>query len=226
VLHNIDPEPFVEVARRREHVLQLQVWSEPVLSFLDTHEVLPCVAIDSKRRVLYQPWGTPFSENFWQVEPIRDGARNEFWIGSVWNNPLNQGNEAMIHEWRNVLRSFGIRFRKVPYGWPDTRLGYGGLVRRSRLAAAVVGDWQKEHGYVPCRLFKNISFGALPVGNSQVYKRLFSDSAVVADSLSGLVDSYLALTLTERRERVRAAQSSMRNYTYEAAFNRILEQVF
>jgi hypothetical protein len=99
------------------------------------------------------------------------------------------------------------------------------LVRRSRLAAAVVGDWQREHGYLPCRLFKNVSFGAVPIGNSPVYERLFGNIALVCDDLSELVNSYLALSPADRRERVRSAQDLMRNYTYEAAFNRILDQM-
>lgn len=225
VLHNIDPQPFVEIADRRNHVLQLQVWSEPVRNLVSTSEVLPCVALDLEKHVLYQPWGTPFPETSWKTEPLGTAARSEFWIGSVWDNPQNQGNESMIREWRSVLQSAGIHFRKVPYGWPDTQLGYGSLVRRSRLAAAVVGDWQKEHGYVPCRLFKNISFGAVPIGNSPVYRLLLGDCAIVSEDLCELLNMYLCLSVADRRERIRAAQVVMRNYTYESAFNRILEQV-
>ncbi len=225
VAHNIDPEPYLESLINREHFLQIQVWAEPVSSFIGAREILPCVYLDEDNHVLYQPWGTPFAEYEWVRKPLKARRGDEFWIGSVWNNSSNQGNASMIPEWRDVLSSFGITLRKVPYGWPDNKIGYGGLVRRSSIAAAPVGDWQRENGYLPCRLFKNVSFGAVPVGNSPIYGRLFSDSAILGPSLKDTVIQYLELSITERHERVEFAQACMRQYTYEAAFKRILDQV-
>jgi hypothetical protein len=34
-------------------------------------------------------------------------------------------------------------------------------IRRSRIAPAIAGRWQVEHNYLPCRMFKNISYGQL-----------------------------------------------------------------
>lgn len=65
----------------------------------------------------------------------------------------------------------------------------------------------------------------MPSGNSPVYKRLFGNIALVSDDLSELVNSYLAMSPSDRRERVKSAQDLMRSYTYEAAFIRILDQV-
>ena len=225
VLHNIDPSPFLSCLTERFHLLTIQVWSKPVLSDPQVQEILPCVALDDTNHVLYQPWGTPFAEYEWVREPLKARRGVEYWIGSVWNNSSNQGNASMIPEWRDVLGSHGITLRKVPYGWPDNKIGYGGLVRRSSIAAAPVGDWQRENGYLPCRLFKNVSFGAVPVGNSPIYGRLFSDSAILGPSLKDTVIQYLELSITERHERVEFAQACMRQYTYEAAFKRILDQV-
>jgi len=225
VLHNIDPSPFLSYLTERSHLLTIQVWSKPVLYDPQVQEILPCVALDHTNHVLYQPWGTSFAMREWVREPLKARRGVEYWIGSVWNDSLNQGNASMIPEWRDVLGSHGITLRKVPYGWPDNRIGYGGLVRLSSIAAAPVGDWQRENGYLPCRLFKNVSFGAVPVGNSPIYGRLFSDSAIVATSLSETVRQYMELSSVERHERLKLAQACMEQYTYEAAFNRILDQV-
>ncbi len=225
VAHNIDPEPYLESLINRAHFLQIQVSIKLGAFYRGAREILPCIYLDEEKHVLFQPWGTPFAEYEWVREPLKARRGAEFWIGSVWNNPLNQGNASMIPEWRDVLSSHGITLRKVPYGWPDTKLAYGGLVRLSSIAAATVGDWQREHDYLPCRLFKNVSFGAVPVGNSPIYRRVFSNSAIVGTSLNDTVNQYLELSITERHERVKFAQECMGNYTYEAAFNRILAHV-
>ena len=225
VLHNINPEPFLPFLNKRSHLLQIQVWTKSALGNPQAQELIPCVSLDTTNYVLYQPWGTPFAIHEWVRKPIKAKLATEFWIGSVWNNALNQGNRQMYGEWLQVLRSHGIDLRKMPYGWPDTKFTYGSLVRLSSIAGAVVGEWQRDNGYIPCRLFKNISFGAVPVGNSRFFSRIFGASAVTGDSLEEVLSNYLELALREKIERLHSAQELMIAYTYEAAFNRILAQV-
>ena len=40
------------------------------------------------------------------------------------------------------------------------------LIRDSTLAPSIVNQWQKDHGYIPCRIFKNTSYGTVPVTTS------------------------------------------------------------
>ena len=42
------------------------------------------------------------------------------------------------------------------------------IIANSEIAPAIVGSWQKEHEYVPCRIFKNISYGKLGMTNSEI----------------------------------------------------------
>ena len=225
VLHNLDPTPFVEVSSQRSHVLTIQVWSKYPRELSDVERMLPCISFDSRENVLYQPWGTPFSEAEWIHKPLSSRGRREFWIGSAWNNHLNQGNVQALEEWATLLADRGITFSKVPYGLPDTRKGYGSLVRTSKFAAAIVGSWQRVNKYVPCRVFKNVSFGALPLGNTDVYTDVFGESAVTNESLEDVLDHCLALTAAEKEDRLREAQEHLRHYTYEASFNRILDRI-
>ena len=38
-------------------------------------------------------------------------------------------------------------------------------VRLSRLAPSLAGEWQAENNYLPCRFFKNVSYGQLGITN-------------------------------------------------------------
>jgi hypothetical protein len=55
------------------------------------------------------------------------------------------------------------------------------LIQESYLAPAIVGRWQKEKGYIPCRIFKNISYGQMGVTNSERVYELF-DKKIVYNS--------------------------------------------
>ena len=48
----------------------------------------------------------------------------------------------------------------------------------SFLAPAIVGKWQGERGYIPCRIFINIAAGQLGVTNSRRVYELFDQKIV------------------------------------------------
>lgn len=52
------------------------------------------------------------------------------------------------------------------------------LISSSYMAPAIVGQWQLEKGYIPCRIFKNISYGALGITNSKTVYDLFEHKIV------------------------------------------------
>lgn len=40
------------------------------------------------------------------------------------------------------------------------------MIHDSTLAPSIINQWQKDHGYIPCRIFKNTSYGAFPLTTS------------------------------------------------------------
>jgi spore maturation protein CgeB len=66
------------------------------------------------------------------------------------------------------------------------------LIRGARFAPALQGAWQVDHGYIPCRLFKNISYSQLGVSNNPSALDLFApDEIVFAPRLPELVEGML-----------------------------------
>jgi hypothetical protein len=56
-------------------------------------------------------------------------------------------------------------------------------IAESWIAPAVQGAWQVEKGYVPCRVFKNISFGRMTPTNSLTVHKLFNEKLVFSSDI-------------------------------------------
>jgi len=52
------------------------------------------------------------------------------------------------------------------------------LILHSYFAPTIVGKWQDEEGYIPCRAFKNASYGQYLVTNSKTVYNLFGGRGV------------------------------------------------
>jgi len=219
VTHNFDNPEFTNA----ENVLRLQVWTN------DSNGV----GVDSSialynqdSRTLYQPWGLPEPESTW-LNPSKDKNHNEYWVGAVWNNSANQGNQSVIAEYKSALKEQGIGFRRVGGTRWLTKSGLSPraayrLVNKSPLGSAVVGHWQISKGYVPCRLFKNVAAGSIPSSNSD-FSAIFLDSGIFDESVCALVRNVSQIRFQEKIERVAFAQNSLKPYKYESSINRIIQ---
>jgi hypothetical protein len=134
-----------------------------------------------------------------------------FWIGSVWNNELNQGNLKEINGLKQVLGRHHIKFvalRRIP-NFLNVM-----LVRMSRIAPAIAGSWQAEQNYLPCRMWKNISYGQLGISNVKKFDEVFRGCTVKGDSIEELIDNALSMPAGEYREMTLQQQEIVKNHTY------------
>lgn len=96
------------------------------------------------------------------------------------------------------------------------------LVNKSAIGSAVVGNWQKENGYIPCRLFKNIASGAIPISNAK-FEHLFGESEGIFDSNPNtMIEKALSLSKSSRMKMSCDAQNTILPYVYTASIKRIL----
>jgi spore maturation protein CgeB len=54
------------------------------------------------------------------------------------------------------------------------------LIRESIIAPAIQSRWQCDNGYIPCRIFKNISYGKMGITNNETVYDLF-DKQIIYD---------------------------------------------
>lgn len=182
-----------------------------------------------EKKTLYMPWGTPLNKKEFQVDQV-DSTNNksEYWVGAIWNDQLNQGNVQAIAEYREALGLLDIKFKRIG----GSRWKLGGLtelenatkVRSSRLGAAIVGNWQKENEYYPCRIFKAVSAGVPPTSNLDA-SRIFGETLLYSSNIGELVEMAISESADDRFLRARAAQEKIFNYTYYASYIRILRMV-
>ncbi|HTW05916.1 MAG TPA: hypothetical protein VME46_00290 [Acidimicrobiales bacterium] len=190
VLHNVDGQVYEGV---QERVLALQVLTNEVRerarSGRQTQRVNDYTYVESGTGVthLYQPWATdllPEEIDFdvplprpWPKGRLRRGLRKlrtgplkAVWVGTIGGGKF--GNENEVGPFRAACDAAGIQW---VHKQNLSRASHVRLVRASLLAPAIVGSWQLENGYVPCRLFKNVSYGRLALTNSPWAQALFEE---------------------------------------------------
>lgn len=221
VTHNFDNPEFTNA----ENVLRLQVWTNDSKGVgVDSSVAL----YDQDSRILYQPWGLPEPESTW-LNPSKEKSRTEYWVGAIWNNSLNQGNQSVIAQYKSALNDQGMGFRRVGGTRWLTKSGLSPraayrLVNKSPLGSAVVGNWQRSKGYIPCRLFKNVAAGSIPSSNAD-FSSIFSDSGIYNENIQNLVKNVSQISSQEKIERVHLAQNNLKPYKYESSINRIIQVV-
>ena len=60
------------------------------------------------------------------------------------------------------------------------------LIQKSIMAPAIQTNWQVDVGYIPCRIFKNISYGKMGMTNSETVNDLFGNRLLYSKDTSEL----------------------------------------
>lgn len=213
VIHNNERPDLAEVIHEGSGI-NLQTWTFDCPGApLDGQQA---IRYNESTRTLFQPWGTSIPESNWS-RPNVSTSKFVFWVGSIWDNDLGQGNRAVIAQLQGALRAAG---RRLVHLWRTPEILHKKLIQFSGLRPAVCGQWQATNGYIPCRAFKNLSFGALPISNNRAINTALGESIPYYTDMQVLVDSYLSLDQSEVLERTAEAQANLGWFTYESNLRR------
>lgn len=211
VLHNTDDALNAKIPA--DHRIRLQVYTTATKRDLRAQKWMSATYFIPEVRMLVQPWGTNLMPSeFYRPLPGRVRKHTlSFWVGAVWQNALGQGNIEQIAQFKRALRRHHRRFahlRFVP-NWLNAE-----AIRWSCLAPAIAGSWQAENHYLPCRMFKNISYGHLGLSNVMGFDDVLGDSACLGGDFDALIDFGMSLGDAEFSERIAAQQEWVREHTY------------
>lgn len=171
-----------------------------------------CTFWDKTSKTIYQPWGTNLTPDEIKLEnaiKFNQNEQNIYYVGS------KHDNSAEIDVFQNVASKNGKNFRLIKGSEAENYE----QIRNSYLSLDLRGSWHITCGYLPCRVFKNISYGRITGTNSEHVKNIFGDY-VVYDS--DPINLYEKLIIAEKETPINNIKDAMQyvkdKHTY---FNRI-----
>ena len=199
-------------------MIQLKFYNNEAEKYEKLYEA---VHFDHTTKTLYQPWGTNLLPSEFG-RPIFCKSKFVFWIGSIWKGKRNEGNITEIGKLAQILKSKKLWLQQVRFV-PNfvNRL----LVRHSRIAPAIGGAIQVETNYLPCRMFKNISYGQLGFSNIKKFDSIFKGCNIYSESMEKMVDEVLSLSKNEYLALVNKQQEICKRYTIAHHLNNIFKNI-
>lgn len=156
-----------------------------------------------KYEAIYIAWATDLLPNEINLEDRLIEPEHppvSYFIGSI-----SGGNAQEVQKFATACSLKGVHFiHNNPWSKPLTFEDAKTLVQKSYVSPDIrgggdpekirigeTGTCHKQIGYIPCRLFKNISYGKLGLTNCSRLKKLFEDYVVLEEDESKIVDTYL-----------------------------------
>jgi hypothetical protein len=99
------------------------------------------------------------------------------------------------------------------------------LIQESIIAPALQTKWQIDNHYIPCRIFKNISYGKMGITNNPIVYELFDKKIIYSNSIEILVNDSLEFNnRIDRNNIIKELMITVRdNHTYLNRINFILD---
>ena len=193
VLYNCESPKYRNLIEKR-HAIILQVYTHDCKQ-RSLEEIDKCILCNINEKIIYMPWATDLlpHEIDEQKKHVTLSKPSHYiaFMGTVSDGQF--GNIDKVLQFKKAsdkghikfyvsgifskdrCSRFGIEFNNS-IGKSDT--AHIEFVRNSYMAPALQGSWQCKHGYIPCRIFKNISYGALGITNSRTVWELFDKKIV------------------------------------------------
>lgn len=144
------------------------------------------------------PYGNPRFEKFQELIKQRG---IEFVIHNPWAHPIS------FEDAREFVQESCLAPDFRPEGSPTDRAQYGEMNGKNHLAI----------GYIPCRLFKNISYGHIPLTDSPHAAEFFGDAVVFSKDIEDLIEKGLdAQKDIERKKRAMKLVADRHTYLHRA----------
>jgi hypothetical protein len=201
ILHNCTSAKYADL-KSKKRCLTIQVYSDDCLERPHLKKMAPCIYIDIAGRCLYMPWATDLLPDEIEQEKQKIGRAllkrkpTVHWIGTIGSGLY--GNTGEISPFKRACRERGVSFKHHAQVSMQKNISY---IQQSYMAPAIVGKWQVEHGYIPCRIFKNISYGQMGITNSYRVYELFEGKIVYnPDTYKLFYDAEKRLKTLSRKE--------------------------
>jgi hypothetical protein len=174
-----------------------------------------------KYYIYYTLWGTDIfpekiNDNISKIKEINTNVKNEiFFIGSFvnpWNIFYNICKKNNI----NFIKygaTFNINSNKNMSIYDNMK-----LTQKSIIAPALQSNLQINDEYVPCRIFKNISYGKMGITNNYKVQELFNNKLIYGNSIAECFEKGFKFQKNITDEKIKIIKELMEdvrdNHTY------------
>lgn len=210
-----------------------QAWN---VKFRDLEKIDSCTYLQSNSNYncIYQPWATDLLPNEIDENDVYIPKDNiVYYLGTISNGWYN----SVIPNWKLNNRDDVNKFIKAckennidfiendPIKNPMGINEYKKLYQKSYLSPDIRDYHKKEVGYIPCRVFKNISYGNLGMTNSKIVFDFFEQDIAYHEDPYELF--YLAQNMktdyNKLKNMVRFVKS---NHTYVHRIQSLLKAIY
>jgi hypothetical protein len=195
ITHHANINHFLNAGIPRENILQLGNYIHKE----EIHEKINETAYwNDSARTLYQTWATdllPHEIDENNSIPFNKSAENFNYVGTMYE----QGS-WWFNSFSNILKNgHKVNCRLIGgFGRPVSFQENIKLARESFLCPDFRSDWHLECGYIPCRAYKNISYGRVAGTNSPWVKRALGDYIVYGGTPSTLYGKLIDAELNNK----------------------------
>ena len=175
ILHNCTSTKYKNLIEQGNCII-LQVYTHDCLP-RNVQKAQDCIYYDVGDKCIYMPWATDLLPH--EIDAIKNNIASVkkenkiFFIGSIGAGRF--GNSPQIDLFKKACKKSGIQFQHAGSISEAENIR---LTQKSYMAPALQGEWQCTVGYIPCRIFKNISYGQLGITNSETVYNLFNKKIV------------------------------------------------
>lgn len=213
VLHNCTATKYESLLKHGRAMI-LQVYTHDVKEKKTAQEIAPCIYTDTAEKTIYMPWASnllpPEIEELQKRLALQEKSGYALWVGSIWGGQF--GNEKEIKAFRNACKN-----KKIPFIHRQKvdEAQHQALISKAMIAPALVGSWQNKKGYIPCRIFKNISYGAMGITNSEAVYELFQRKIIYHQDSEMLLSLALEKAAHQKIEdQLELMEFIKKNHTY------------
>ena len=225
VLHNVDGRKYLQEGCK---ILILQTNTKRKLSEGD--QVINNYTTFSPGNVgtLYTCWATDLLPSEIDLSSAKNSQspRNCLWIGTYGDSVVIYQNGTELDPYFNLCIKNQINVEKInPWSQPVSFEQNRDLVNNSFLAPSIQGPWQVENEYIPCRIFKHISYGHMGYTNSPAVNKIFNGELIFDINTSSLLHKSLEFknNLSHIEKLKHLMNEVKEKHTYINRINQILE---
>jgi len=175
ILHNANSASYLELLHNNR-CIALQVYTHDCLPGV-TEKLDECIFSNVIRKIIFMPWATDLLP--YEIDDIKQYHMKDKkqpivnWVGTIGGGVF--GNKVEIEDFKKACNENNITFNHMINASMEKNID---LIGASYMAPAIQGPWQCEKGYVPCRIFKNISYGQWGITNNKMVYDLFKGKVI------------------------------------------------